>query len=359
MGNTNTGSPSSWLSCSPLPALGSRNEPYIYAQRSRTSPPGSPLDREGGSSSSTTTVTRLSQSDRSPTWGPYSYLIPTSQAGNSANNVRRGTGHNPVNTLSALSPSPVSADQQNLTDENGYVPMGHWPRPLDRAIWERQLATTGISRNYGGNIFLSSNQSANIADGLSTSLWLTNLPPDCTHRMLLGAIRRCGKIYATVINPPEYPVRNQPHRGNHLTSASKLVFFDRAGVERLIAQSQAGQFSVEGYVPRLRMNRIRSAPREPSGQCRVLHIDGPSHIVNERFLNTFFQTKFIYELDEVITLRVRNGFTRQEWRFGSYRCQAESARQSIAREKARRNLSDAERIAWSQVQVHFGVDPCA
>ncbi|KAI1476087.1 hypothetical protein K445DRAFT_14982 [Daldinia sp. EC12] len=271
-------------------------------------------------------------------------------------------------------PSPsihaIPAPPQALTPpsssggDQGYIPMGRWStwrarNSLPPGVWDYQLAATGISQNYGGNIFLSSNQSADIPEEESTSIWMTNLPPNCTHQMLLSSIRNCGKVFATVINPPDESTGRYRQRNPHTTSASKLVFFDRSGVDNLLAKSQAGMFSVDGYVPRIRMNRIRSAAREPGPHCRVLHIEGPSRIVNERFLHAFFQSKFNYELEAVLTLSSNTWYTRQEWRFGSFRCQAESARQSIAREKSRTNLPEAEMRDWKEVQVYFGVDPCA
>ncbi|KAI1207592.1 uncharacterized protein F4807DRAFT_462401 [Annulohypoxylon truncatum] len=271
--------------------------------------------------------------------------------------------------LTGAQPRPSAATQHDRQSDDSYVPMGRWPTWYTRSIlhpsvWSRQLEVTGISANYGGNIFLESNQSANIPEESSTSLWLTNLPPDCTHQLLLGTIRGCGKIYAAVINPPVYAKDDYVRGGGasgaqHSTAASKLVFFDRAGLDKLMAKSQAGEFSVGGYVPRLRMNRIKSAPRPAGPQCRVLHIEGPSSVVNERYLGQFFQSKFKYELEGVLTLGQHGARTRQEWRFGSYRCQAESARQAINREKLRYNMSDEDRRVWSQVSVHFGVDPCA
>ncbi|KAI1087063.1 hypothetical protein F5B19DRAFT_487009 [Rostrohypoxylon terebratum] len=262
------------------------------------------------------------------------------------------------------SPSQQQQQQQPHLSDGGYIPMGRWStwytqHMLPPAVWRHQLQITGISANYGGNIFLPSNQSANIPEELSTSLWLTNLPPNCTHQLLLGTIRGCGKIYAAVINPPVISNNRSYNGAQHSTAASKLVFFDRAGLDRLMAKSQAGEFTVGGYVPRLRMNRIRSAARPAGPQCRVLHIEGPSCIVNEEYLNQFFQSKFKYELEMVLTLAEHGTHARQEWRFGSYRCQAESARQAINREKLRYTMTDAESRLWSMVQVHFGVDPCA
>ncbi|KAI6082657.1 hypothetical protein F4821DRAFT_263694 [Hypoxylon rubiginosum] len=72
---------------------------------------------------------------------------------------------------------------------------------------------------------------------LNTALWITNLSPTCTHRQLLNAIRGCGKVYTTVINPPEEDTSVVPYgmRPTHTMSASKLVFFDRQGVVWLVA----------------------------------------------------------------------------------------------------------------------------
>ncbi|KAI8956515.1 hypothetical protein F5Y11DRAFT_342796 [Daldinia sp. FL1419] len=264
---------------------------------------------------------------------------------------------------SASSSASRSASSISTEYDGGYVPMGQpsWCARdrMPARLWETQLAATGISQNYGGNIFLPSNQSADVPEHESTSLWLTNLPPNCDHRMLLGSIRNCGKVYATVINPPD---STSGHGGQHLphtTSASKLVFFDRAGVNNLLAKSQAGEFSVGGYVPKLRMNRIRSAPRDAGPHCRVLHIEGPNLIVNEDFLHAFFTSKFSYEIEDIFTLANNGHSTRQEWRFGSYRCQAESARQSISREKTRSGLTPFFAQCWKDVHVYFGVDPCA
>ncbi|KAI1377902.1 hypothetical protein F4677DRAFT_443822 [Hypoxylon crocopeplum] len=285
--------------------------------------------------------------------------------------IRSPLGSDPIRPTSIRPPPIVSPRFPTLRsppNNDGFIPMRQWnmrndTRRIHPAVYAAQLEATGISGNYGGNIFLPENQSAAIPESLSTSLWLTNLPPACTHNELLRAIRGCGKIYATVINPPETPSGNCIPGAPHTTSASKLVFFDRSGVDNLLAKSQAGEFSVNGYVPRVRMNRIKSRARSPGPQCRVLHIEGPGSIVNESYLNNFFKSKFTYELESVLTLSAHNTpsgtYTRQEWRFGSFRCQADSARQAIARERLCRNIPEVQRCLWSHVIVHFGVDPCA
>ncbi len=250
---------------------------------------------------------------------------------------------------------------------NGYAPMeknrhermAPAPNPsLYHQCVEKQKELKGISKGYGGDPFNPANQSADIADEENTGLWMTNLPPNCDHKMLLTAIRDCGKVYACVVNPP-----TDVAGGSHMTAAAKVVFFDRAGADNLLRQAHRGQFKVGEFVPRVRLNRIKSAAREPGPQCRVLHIEGPPGIVEAdgggAFLRDFFGRKFTFELEDVRPVSRNPTRVRQEWRFGSYRCQAEAARQSIHREKERLDLPEAQKALWDQVNVHFGVDPCA
>ncbi|KAI1170859.1 hypothetical protein F4777DRAFT_90604 [Nemania sp. FL0916] len=211
---------------------------------------------------------------------------------------------------------------------------------------------TGVSVNYLGDPYLKANQSANIPDALNTSVWITNLPPNLTHKMLLDNVRNCGKVYAAVVNKPEQ---------NHITAASKIVFFDVAGAENLLRQAREGGFIIEGFVPRVCRNRIKCEEKPPSPNSRVLHIEGPSCIVNQPNLAAMFRRGGITWQDEVvITLSSNETVTRLEWRFGSYRCQAESARHLIDRVKRNREVMPwNESQLWQCVTVHFGVDPCA
>jgi hypothetical protein len=61
-------------------------------------------------------------------------------------------------------------------------------------------------------------------------------------------------------------------------------------------------------------------------------IAGPVSLVNLPALTSYFQSKIEFEIDE-ITDRGGNGDRRLiEYRFGSFRCQAESAKMAIVRE---------------------------
>lgn len=180
--------------------------------------------------------------------------------------------------------------------------------------------------------------------------------------MLLGAIRGCGKVHETVINPP------MPERGL-TTAACKLVFFERHGVDNLLAQSIGGAFRIMGYTPHVAMNRILKKPPISSGdESRVLRISGPSFLVNTTFLTAFLQTHFDFNLEEVVTLLSsddplygQNHITHQEWRFGSYRNQAKVAYKRIESTQAEKRAEAASSMAswmWSMVKVEYGPDPC-
>ena len=224
--------------------------------------------------------------------------------------------------------------------------------PVESATHAHILARiTGVSPNYQGDPCLRANQPANIPNELNTSVWITNLPPNLDHKMLLDSVRNCGKVYAAVVNGPEQ---------GHITSASKLVFFDVAGAQNLLKQCSEGSFLVGGYMPRVCYNRIKTEAKPPSPASRVLHIEGPSSIVNQPYLANLFQSDGITWQDEaVIVLSSTILVTRLEWRFGSYRCQAESSRYLIDRMKRRHLLISGEYDLWQRVTVHFGVDPCA
>ncbi|KAI0968919.1 hypothetical protein F4678DRAFT_481755 [Xylaria arbuscula] len=224
---------------------------------------------------------------------------------------------------------------------------------LTEAVTRSQISAhiTGVSVNYQGDPYIRANQSANIPDSLNTSVWITNLPPNLDHKMLLDHVRNCGKVYATVINGPEH---------SHFTAASKLVFFDVAGAQNLIRQFQNGEFSFNGFMPRVCYNRIKTAAKPFSVVSRVLHIEGPSCIVNQASLAQLFRDDGIVWQDEaVIVLSRDESYTQLEWRFGSYRCQAASALYAIDRKKRRYPLNSWLYQLWQRVTVCFGIDPCA
>ncbi|KAK3688344.1 hypothetical protein B0T22DRAFT_511739 [Podospora appendiculata] len=221
-------------------------------------------------------------------------------------------------------------------------------RPVKRVSQDQafDLILKGFSANYRGNPDLDRNRSAEIAPDENCSLFIVGLDPRITTHELLASIRDVGRVYATHINPPE------PDRG-HLTCAAKVVFFERAAAERFYAR-----FATTGlYIPshpaspgRVTWNRVRTAQYDAGGRkTRVLLISGPAAFVNESTLRAYFSSKLQYQVDGVVRRGHDPARARAlvEFRFGSFRCQAEAAWMALNRE-----FKDLG------VVVVFGRDPC-
>lgn len=233
-------------------------------------------------------------------------------------------------------------------------PVPNYPQP---AVYVGNNYTH--SPNYMGNANLEGNQSANIPEHESCSLWITNLnlPPteQAAYQTLLHAIRGCGKIYACVINWPE------PGRG-HMTCAAKVVFWDKSGAAELRRRAAAGQFVFNNFQPKVVYNRIRTASQRPGQESRVIHIEGHKSIVDKDVLFRFFSENFKFQTDEVIVCMEepgQDGRRRLEWRFGSYRCQSASAMKFIEerRHKFPPGMDDQHNF-WGQVHAYYALDPC-
>ncbi|OIW31825.1 hypothetical protein CONLIGDRAFT_698119 [Coniochaeta ligniaria NRRL 30616] len=217
---------------------------------------------------------------------------------------------------------------------------------LPPAMQQLQRIHAGFSPNYLGNIYLERNRSANIPANENCSLFLTGLSPAVTVSRLLATIRHIGRIYAVHINAP------QPERG-HDTCAAKISFFDRQAADLFYHHHAAPGIRIPGYpsfVARVVWNRVRTAAVNlPPYHTRVLMISGPSHFVNPPSLLAYFQSKLDFDVDEILEHGSGNrGKSLIEFRFGSYRCQAESAKMALTREMSQHG-----------VEVWFAPDPCA
>ncbi|KAK0619998.1 hypothetical protein B0T14DRAFT_429979 [Immersiella caudata] len=186
----------------------------------------------------------------------------------------------------------------------------------------------GFSPWYRGDTGIFRNRSAEIRADQNCSLFITGLAPTTTTAQLLGAIRNVGRVYATHINGPE------PERG-HLTCAAKVVFFERVAAERFCNRFQGGFFLPQhpNHIGRVVWNRIRSAEVDPNGRkSRVLLISGPQALVNETALRAYLSSKIQYQVEAIVTKHHATQRALIEFRFGSYRCQAEAARMALTRE---------------------------
>lgn len=192
-----------------------------------------------------------------------------------------------------------------------------------------------FSPHYQGDIFLTANQSENIPEDANCSLFIVNLPPNVTTHELLAAIHRMGplgRIFAIHINAPE-PQRNHPG------CAAKVVFFKRDVAFKFYNLCELNGFLVQGFSARVMWNRIKTSEKPhlaKSDASRVLLVGGPPGEVNAEALTNFFQQKLEFQVDRILT-HVRGVPGKEdaviEYRFGSFRCQAQAAKMALAREK--------------------------
>jgi hypothetical protein len=127
-----------------------------------------------------------------------------------------------------------------------------------------------FSDNYRGERTLR-NCSAAIPDSDNCSLWITHLPAGSTHTDLLSQIHNCGRVYATVINPPDV---------GHATAAAKVVFFTREAAQALYLYAQMVGLCVSGLRAHVGWNRIKTCEQQPGRRSRVLIITGHASFVN-------------------------------------------------------------------------------
>lgn len=179
-----------------------------------------------------------------------------------------------------------------------------------------------------------------LANHENCSLWLRNLPPNITYAELLDTISGIGRVWATYINRPD---------AKHDTAAAKVIFFNPEAAAKYLKHIESTNLQIQGLAVTGEYNRVK-IPRQLSGgpqASRVLVITGHSDFVNKDSLTRFFGDLIQFHTDRVIE-RFRVG-TRAviEFRFGSYRSQAQSAKTALERNQPS-----------GLVCVRYGLDPC-
>lgn len=216
----------------------------------------------------------------------------------------------------------------------------HLNRELAAASAEDAGARGKFSARYFGMHTEGNASAEHISPEQNCALWLRNLPPDITHAELLKAIRNVGRIWCTYINQPDFI--------NHSTAAAKVAFFTAAAARKFLRY-------VDNYGPLIRGRRIKADynrikyPEKTlvSNLTRVLIITGASWFVNPENLCQYFSQLFTFQVDEIITLVELDGRSVVEFRFGSYRCQAQMGKMALERQKP-------DGLEF----VEFGDDPC-
>lgn len=204
-----------------------------------------------------------------------------------------------------------------------------------------QIASLKFSPRYHGMHTENNASVESLAPDQNCALWLTNLPSDITHAELLSAIRNMGRIYATYINYPDYVTHN--------TSAAKVVFFTPEAAQKLLSHvTPATPMVIRGYQVKVALNRIKYARNSTEqGESRVLIITGNKAFVNERSLTAYFEERFAFQIDCAQTLIEHGDRAVVEYKFGSYRCQAQMGMKALL----------LDRPAGLEM-VEYGKDPC-
>ncbi|KAG7287557.1 hypothetical protein NEMBOFW57_007069 [Staphylotrichum longicolle] len=172
----------------------------------------------------------------------------------------------------------------------------------------------------------------------------TDLPANTTVHTLLGAIRNIGRIYCSVISPPN-PQRGLP------SAAAKVVFFDQNAAQLFWDRYGRGgrqqlPFVVDNVEAIVHRNRVRVEAQNYRRCSRVLCVSGRETLIDVNALVQEFQESFCSEMDQILVRPAEgpDGILIVEFHFGSFRCQSQTGY---------RLLHGREGF-----DVWFGRDPC-
>ncbi|ROW15691.1 hypothetical protein VPNG_02195 [Cytospora leucostoma] len=284
---------------------------------------------------------------------------PTTRATHEHGNQRLQGGRRPVNlaTVQSWRPQQPREPQQHQPPQQRQP---FWPmraiidpdaatRPLTEEEREHRRAK-GISENYRGDAYNPENVPADIPDSENCSVWLTGMPADLSYTEYLSAvaIHKPGRIFVSNINRPK--VNGDPSLLSSRTCGGKLTFYRPEEAARFLHLARMGLFTIQGSRIRATYNRVKVAA-QPAGRThtsRCLIISGPVDIVDEMRLWCEFKEHVKWDHDRVIILREDSRYRSLEWRFGSWRAQAEGAFLYL-----RRTYPEA------MVSVRYSEDPCA
>jgi hypothetical protein len=199
--------------------------------------------------------------------------------------------------------------------------------------------STKFSERYLGQ-HTDSNASANIPEEFNCAIWMRNLPPDVTYQELLGSIQGGGRIWCSYINHPDFE--------KHHTAAAKVVFYCAESARAFLQFVWTRTPEIRHYPIRADLNRIRSAPHSLSeGTSRVLIVTGEDWFADKDYLIEWFGQQCQFQFDRAVLHIKLNGRAVIEFRFGSYRSQAEACYKALTINRPR-----------GFRKVEFGDDPC-
>lgn len=241
-------------------------------------------------------------------------------------------------------PVPVQLNQGG-TEERRFIPMnaavkqsGYTPQSPAHYFTQHSPSIKFSERYLGQHT--ESNASANIPEDYNCAVWIRNLPPDVTYTELLGSIQQIGRVWCSYINVPDYV--------KHHTAAAKVVFYRPESARALLEFVFKQNPNIRGHFFKADLNRIKSAPHSLSdGTSRVLIVTGEDWFANETYLREWFAQQCQFQLDQTVTHIKVHGRAVIEFRFGSYRSQAEAGFKALTINRPK-----------GFEKVEFGDDPC-
>jgi len=215
-------------------------------------------------------------------------------------------GHDPIRSFQ---PS------YKLQQRDGLVP------GLDLFRSTISYAGYGHSRNYLGDMTIAHPRYAHVTEDQNCATWMTGLPTATDYDSLLGSIRNFGKVSSCFINRAG---------GKSKHCAAKVVFFERSQAQKLIQQSNFGEFSILGKkITTVQWNRNKIGRHTRLNESRVVRITAPEFMSVGWFEEFFNSGCFTYELEGTVEVQCADpGGATHEWRFGSV-LQAKWAKMAI------------------------------
>ncbi|KAK4466858.1 hypothetical protein QBC42DRAFT_293007 [Cladorrhinum samala] len=182
------------------------------------------------------------------------------------------------------------------------------------------------------------------------SFWITNLPPELTYRQLLEPVRNVGRVYATIVNPPD---RSKGHK----TAAATIAFFELSAAFEFWERCHSGPGLRYGRF-RARVSGNRQGAPDRSGSkwahcSRILKFTGPPALVEigalDRLIRAATTIKYDVECHRTIGANSTGGTAETTLQLGSWRSQAESIF----------NAFWYGQLSQSGISVSYAPDPCA
>ncbi|KAH6610006.1 hypothetical protein Trco_000026 [Trichoderma cornu-damae] len=242
-------------------------------------------------------------------------------------------------------PPPPPAQAPLNGQPHGFLPMQAVMQRTPPGAFVTEPSTSAFSSSkfsarYHGMHTETNASAEHLAPDQNCALWLTNLPPGVSTHQLLTAIRNVGRVWCSYVNYPDYVT--------HQTAAAKVVFFTPEASQQLLSISWTRGLFIQGFRVKVSHNRIKYGSHAITGKMsRILIITGNADFVNEASLTKFFKDRFIFQVDEVVELIKAGGRAVVEFKFGSYRCQAQMGKMSLEKDRP---------VGFEKVE--FGDDPC-